>query len=209
MLSHSLQEPSLTHPSLEKKNVCFSENSSIEVSSSLLSFSKKISRISHLKDFLLFFSSSIPKKLFAGEMILFYESRHLGLRRLFIRNGQTYEKTATLLWPDFQKAGYGNYETRLYLSREMGRPFSKVFLMPFPEMPSLFKKTSGNPLLFVEILKPEKTEIHLKNFLMERREIVSLILKPASFTYWCIPSLITLVPNVWRMERAFSYLKTI
>lgn len=177
MLSSSLQKAIPSGLPLEDKTTYCFETVPSEVSPSLLAFSEKISRISHLKDFLLFFSSSIPRKLSAGEMILFYESRHLGLRRAFVRNGQVHEKTTESLWPEFQTINYGNYEARLYLSREMGRPFSKVLLIPFPEINSYFRKISGRPLLFVELLNPEKTQFHLKNFFMERREISGLILK--------------------------------
>ena len=58
------------------------------------------------------------------------------------------------MWPEFQTINYGNYETRLYLAREMGRPFFRVLLIPFPEIKS--HRISGIPLLFVELLKPEK-----------------------------------------------------
>lgn len=173
MLSPKKPDPS--GPSLKWKNSYDLESVYPKISSSLLSFLEKASRISHLKSFLLFLSSSIPKKLSAGEMILFYESRHLGLRRAFVRNGQVYEKTARNMWPEFQTINYGNYETRLYLAREMGRPFFRALLIPFPEIKSY--KIPGSPLLLVELLKPEKTELSLKNFFLERKEISSLILK--------------------------------
>ena len=133
--------------------------------------------MSHLREFLLFLSASTPKKLFAGEMVLFYESRHLGLRRTYVRKGQIYEKMAQRVWPEFQKTDYGNHEVSLYLAREMGRPFAKALAMPFSEINHHRHETLNKPVLFVELLKPGRTaELHLKNFFLKRREIMSLIL---------------------------------
>ena len=148
-----------------------------EISPAFLSFVEKISCASHLREFLLSLNSFIPKKLFAGEMVLFYESKHLGLRRLYVKNNRVHEKMAKRAWPEFQETGYGNHEISLYLAREMGHPFSKALVIPFSKIHKNSKETLNKPVLFVEILKPGKTEFHLKDFFHERKEIISLILK--------------------------------
>ena len=148
-----------------------------EISPAFLSFVEKMSRTSHLREFLLSLNSFIPKKLFTGEMVLFYESKHLGLRRLYVKNNQVYEKMAQRAWPEFQKTGYGNHEISLYLAREMGHPFAKALVIPFLKTYQNSKETPNKPVLFVEILKPGKTELHLNNFFHKRAEIINLILK--------------------------------
>ena len=148
-----------------------------DISPAVLSFAEKLSCVSSLKDFLLLFSASVPKKLFSGEMILFYESRQLGLRRLFARKGQVHEKMVQRAWPELHETGYGDHQTRLYLARETGRPFSKVLNLPFPEIKDSMEDSFRPPVLFVELLSPGKVEFHLKDFFLARKEIAALVLK--------------------------------
>ena len=66
---------------------------------------------------------------------------------------------------------YGDHTVSLYLAREMGRPFSKALVIPFPEI-------TGKPVLFIELLKPtEKGKLQLQSFFLERRDIIHRVLQ--------------------------------
>ena len=142
------------------------------INNSLVSFSEEMYRISSKEDLLFYLYRSLPKNFYTGEIILFYKSEQFGLRRSYLKRKQVYEEKTENPWPVFREINYGSHKESLYLATEMGRPFSKVLVIPFPE-PSL---CAHPPVLFVEILKFQKME-QIKNFFEEKLEILDLILK--------------------------------
>lgn len=154
------------------------QDSASEISHSLVSFSESICNISSNSELLLFLQKSLPKNFYVGEIILFYESEQFGLRRVYLKNKtakntQVYEETAKKQWPLFETLNEGGHEASLYLATEMGRAFSKVIAIPFQNV-SL--NTSHNPILFIEVLKFQKSE-SIKKFFEERFCILNLILQ--------------------------------
>ena len=177
-----------------------SGESSFERRAALLSFAGKLSRLSRLREFLKFLHASLPKPARSGEMILFYESRHFGLRTVSVRRGRCLEKAAARPWPETKEMTCGDRAARLYLARETGRPFSHVFLLPFPEIFSSFVAASPagaaaapsagsaaggfsggakdgglRPLLAIEIAGRQSAP-QVKHFLTARREMISPVL---------------------------------
>ena len=152
-----------------KPSFSFQEN----ISSSLVSFSEKVCDISNKEELLLFLKRLIPRKFNVGEIILFYESEQFGLRRSYLKREQVYEEKAENPWPCFKEIKYGRQEESAYLATEMGRPFSKVLMIPFQEK---FSETEFLPVLFVELIKFQEEE-SVKDFFIERFPILNLILK--------------------------------
>ena len=149
----------------------------------LLSFAGKLSRLSRLREFLKFLHASLPKPARTGEMILFYESRHFGLRTASVRRGRCLEKAARRPWPEEKAMICGDRAARLFLAQETGRPFSHVFLMPFPEISPSFAASPDSaeggglrPLLAIELAERQSAP-QLKHFLRERREMISPVLR--------------------------------
>ncbi len=147
-----------------------------EVSRSLVSFSEKICKVSSIENFLLFLSSNIPKKLKTGEIILFYESRQFGLRRSYVRGGVFYEEMVQNPWPLILDIEYSCREEIVYLVQEMGRPFSKAIMIPFPQLNDSISNDQAHPVLFIEILDNSKKEVGLKEYFCEIQNVLNLIL---------------------------------
>ena len=150
-----------------------------EVSVALLSFAEKISRISRISDWLLFLKNNTPKFLKPGEFILFYESQQFGPRRAYIKDTRFYEETAQTSWPVPPSAAFNMPEGNLYLTREMGRPFSRVLILPFPEKNKSLPNSGKPPVLFAELLKGRENRQSALDFFREKKDIMELILKRA------------------------------
>ena len=158
-----------------------------ELSQAALSFYEKISAVSSLRDFLIFLSRQMPKKLKAGELILFYVSPQFGLRRAYLRKGIFYEEIVKTPWPALSGLQYADQALSLYAAREMGRPFPGLLAAPFPEAdPGISAETirppfgkSLSPALLAEIrdMRREQTRCELKEFFRQRLFAMSLILR--------------------------------
>ena len=148
-----------------------------KVNATLLSFAEKISRISRISDWLLFLKNNTPDFLKPGEFILFYESQQFGPRRAYIKNTRFYEETAQTSWPVPSTASFNMPEGNLYLTREMGRPFSRVLIMPFHEKNGSALKAVRPPVLFAELLKGRENKLSALNFFLEKKDIMELVLK--------------------------------
>lgn len=176
------------------------------LSRALVSFSEKIGKVNNLEELILFLSSQIPKKFKVGELILFYNSKQFGLRRVYMRKSIVQEEHCQNLWPLAKKIKYSDRSESLYLAQEMGRPFSKVLIMPLPLIPSadsmpsvsssfsqlddtsFIKKTKTSillnssqenknyPVFFVEMLRSHSKEQEIQNFFSERQQVLNLIL---------------------------------
>ena len=140
-------------------------------------FSQNLFEISDIKNWLLCVKENLPKKFKLGEVILFYESKQFGLRRAYIKNGSHYDETVQTLWNTPPSVSYNPAEMQKYLAEEMGRPFSQVLCVPFPELKKISFDSYHTPLLFVELLKSQKSNQDFLNFFIEKKEILKMVLK--------------------------------
>ena len=142
-----------------------------ELSPSFIKFCEALSSSVELKDFLLNLKLQIPKKFKTGELLFFYESEQLGLRRAYVKNFIFYEHSAQQFWPVIQNIRLSSIEENLYLAREFGRPFFKVLMIPIKSSP---KKA----LLALEI-NNSRFLSSLIDFFRERKAILELTYKKA------------------------------
>ena len=146
----------------------------------LISFYEKISEVSNIGEFLLFLHRQIPKKLKAGELILFYVSPQFGLRRAYVKKGRIYEEMAKTPWPLASELQYGDKALSFYMAKEMGRPFFDMLMAPFPEISQPSFDKSLSPALFVELRDSQPREKDgLKAFFQKRLFVLRLILRRA------------------------------
>ena len=165
-----------------------------DISSSFISFCENLSSSVELKDFLLNLKAQIPKKFGTGELILFYESESLGLRRAYVKNFIFYEQSASNLWPRVKNIRLSSMKENLYLAEEFGRPFFKTLMIPF-------EFSQSKALLILETHKDQFIKT-LVDFFEERRTILELVFKRVSlnahfnrvsylwsqlFSYWWEP----------------------
>lgn len=140
-----------------------------EYSPSLIKFVSAFSSVLEPKDFLLALKANIPKKFKTGELLLFYQSEQMGLRRAYVKKGIFYEQSAKAFWPCVQQPQLSSKEENIYLAKEFGRPFSSALMIP------LF---SSSGLLIVELEKlsfvPE-----LISFFEQRMLCLRLVFKKA------------------------------
>lgn len=157
------------------------------LSSSFVNFCEKMGAVFDIKDFLLTLKTQIPKKFKTGELLLFYNSEQLGLKRAYVRNSIFYEETAKKKWIPVDEISPCSVEHNLYLAEEFGRPFTKSLMIPICR--SELKTTA---LLFVEISQSGKLLESLKDFFEQRSPILNLIFKRAFLnTRW------TRIPYLW------------
>ena len=143
-----------------------------EISSSFIRFCESLSSSVELKDFLLNLKAQIPKKFGTGELILFYESEPLGLRRAYVKNFIFYEQSARNLWPAVKNIRLSSIKENLYLAEEFGRPFFKTLMIPVA-----FSQSKA--LLILELNK-ERFIKTLFDFFEERKTILELVFKRVS-----------------------------
>ena len=158
-----------------------------------MSFCEKMGAAFEIKDFLLILQSQIPRKFKTGELLLFYESKQLGLRRAYVKSGIFYEQEAKKQWQTVPKISPCTLEQNLYLAEEFGRPFSKSLVLPFFHPPSHLPA-----LLFVEMSQWGKLSESLKDFFEERSPILNLIFKRS-----LLNTGFTRVPYLW--SQLFSH----
>ena len=139
------------------------------IDSSFIKFCEVLSSSVEVRDFLLNLQAQIPKKFKTGELILFYESEQLGLRRAYIKNNIFYEPSAQEFWPVIEDIRLSSVEENLYLAKEFGRPFFKALMVPLNVFPlkALLVLEISNQLF----LKP------LRDFFEKRRAILELSFK--------------------------------
>ncbi len=158
-----------------------------KLTNSLVNFCEKMGSVFEVKDFLLTLKAQIPKKLKSGELILFYESKQIGLRRAYVKAGLFYEQEAKNRWPKVDSIQISEREQNLYLAHETGRPFSKTLILPLKntefEVPAL---------LFIELSHSGKVLELLSDFFKERRFILNLIFKRA-----LLNTSFTRIPYLW------------
>lgn len=142
------------------------------ISNSFINFCEKMATVSEVEEFLLVLMSQIPKKIQRGEILLFYESDMFGLRRAYIRQDQFYEESVKRPWFFVQNMSFSDSQYDLYLSEELGRPFSKSFIIPLPKDSQSLSKNS--PLLFIEINDTEKNKKQLITFFEQREHVLGL-----------------------------------
>ena len=189
-------------------------NFSQELTSSFISFCEKMGAVFEIKDFLLTLKAQIPKKLNTGELLFFYESKQLGLRRAYVRNSIFYEEEAKKPWQSVQKICPSSIKQSLYLAEEFGRPFSKSLIVPFHC--SEFEITA---LLFIEINQWSKHLELLTDFFEKRSLVLNSIFKRVLlninfnrisylwsqlFTYWHEPLAILQNFQVIRSNDSFK-----
>ena len=141
---------------------------------SFVNFCEKMGTVFEIKDLLLVLKNQIPKKFKIGELLLFYESRPLGLRRAYIRHSVFYEEEAKSLWPSVQKISPSSSKHSLYLAKELGRPFSKSLIIPFSH-----SKQKPSALLFVEMGQWGQHLEALSHFFEKRSFVLNRIFKRA------------------------------
>ena len=132
-----------------------------------MNFCESLLSSSHLKDFLYVLQAQIPKKWKRGEILLFYDSQSMGLRRAYIKNKNFYEQSAQNLWPQGDRIRFSHKKENDYFSRELGRPFSKALMIPLSQSPAL---------LLVEVDRFFSNP-DLLEFFKERKEILDLVFK--------------------------------
>ena len=140
-----------------------------------VNFCEKMGAVFEIKDFLLILKSQIPKKFKTGELLLFYESKLLGLRRAYIRNGGFYEESAKKPWAHTNTISLNDSKQSLYLASEFGRPFSKTLVVPFHLNKTSNLETARTALLFVEMSEWNKGLTLLADFFEQRIVILNLI----------------------------------
>ena len=162
-------------------------NSEQELTNSFVHFCEKMGTVFEIKDFLLILKAQIPKKFKLGELLLFYKSEQLGLRRAYVKNSIFYEESAKKPWPDVQQISPCSTEQSLYLAEEFGRPFSKSLIIPLDDL-----ELETPALLFVEMSQWGKLLESLTAFFEKRTVILNLIFKRAYLnTRW------TKIPYLW------------
>ena len=142
-----------------------------EIDSSFIKFCETLSSSVEVRDFLLNLQAQIPKKFKTGELILFYESEQLGLRRAYIKNNIFYEPSAQEFWPVVENIRFSSVEENLYLAKEFGRPFFKALMAPLNVFPL-------KALLVLEINNKPFAQ-PLIDFFEKRKTILELSLKKA------------------------------
>lgn len=158
--------------SLKDNYPIFDECFKDDVDRSFVKFCEKMGSVFEIRDFLLTLKAQIPKRFKTGELLFFYESEQLGLRRAYVRNSVFYEESAQNLWPSVKKISFSFEEQNLYLAREFGRAFFKSLVIPFHSCQSEI-----GALLFVEIRSWGQTEKALMDFFQKRELILRLIFK--------------------------------
>ena len=151
--------------------------SQTEIKTSLLNFCAKMGSAFEIKDFLFTLKSQIPKKIKTGELLLFYESDILGLRRAYIKNNLFYEESAKNPWPPSPVMSLNNSQQSFYLANELGKPFSKTFVLPLSPHQKQIELQIEPALLFIEMGNWKKDLEPLKDFFQKRRLILNLIFK--------------------------------
>ena len=139
----------------------------LSASRSFMNFCESLSSSSHLKDFLYVLQAQIPKKWKIGELLLFYDSQSMGLRRAYVKNKNFYEQSAQDFWPKVYQIRFSNRKENDYFSQELGRPFSKALMIPL---------SKNKALLLVEVDR-FFSGFDLPDFFEERKEILDLVFK--------------------------------
>ena len=190
-----------------------------EVTKSLLSFCAKMGFAFEIRDFLLTLKAQIPKKFKTGELLLFYESSLLGLRRAYIKNHHFYEESAKNLWPPSSTISLNNAQQSFYLAEELGRPFVKTLVIPLSPKNRKDSPKARNSLLFIEMGDWKKDLEPLRDFFQTRSFILNVIFERVSsntnfnrisylwsqlFKYWEEPLSLLQNFNPLRTNRAFK-----
>ena len=185
-----------------------------ELTRSFVNFCEKMGTVFEIKDLLLILKTQIPKKFKIGELLLFYESKPLGLRRAYVRHSVFYEEEAKSPWPSVHKISPSSSKHNLYLAKEFGRPFSKSLVIPFSHL-----KRETSALLFVEMSQWGKHLEALTHFFEKRSFVLNRIFKRALsnihftrvsylwsqlFTHWWEPLAILQNFQVIRLNDSFK-----
>ena len=144
-----------------------------EITNSLLSFCTKMGSVFEIKDFLFTLKAQIPRKFKTGELLLFYESGILALRRAYIKNGCFYEESTKSPWPDTDTISLNNTKQSFYLANEFGKPFSKTLVVPLSVKQKQDQEKTA--LLFVEMGDWKRDFESLTDFFKKRSFILNLI----------------------------------
>ena len=144
-----------------------------KVDSDFIKFCEVLSSSFEIKDFLLNLQAQIPKKFQTGELVFFYESEQLGLRRAYVKNRLFYEPSAQERWPEVANTRLSFVEENLYLAKEFGRPFFQVLMIPL-------KVFQSSALLALEFHN-RKSANSLIDFFKERKVVLELSFKKV---YW-------------------------
>ena len=147
------------------------ESLSEGINSSFIKFCETLSSSVNVKDFLLNLRLQIPKKFETGELILFYESKQLGLRRAYVKNCLFYESSAQEVWPMAEQTRLSLIGENLYLAKEFGRPFLTALMAPL--------NVSQQKALLVLEVHNKRCVRPLIDFFEERKMILELSFKKA------------------------------
>lgn len=144
-----------------------------KISAGFIKFCSALSSSVEIRDFLLKLQEQIPKKFQTGELVLFYESEQLGLRRAYVKNRLFYEPSAQRAWPEVTNIRLSVKEENLYLAQEFGRPFFQVLMVPL----EIFQLKA---LLVLELCGKRYIS-SLIDFFEERKVVLELSFKKV---YW-------------------------
>ncbi|MCY4321073.1 MAG: ATP-binding protein [Bdellovibrionaceae bacterium] len=143
----------------------------LKVDKSFIKLCEKLLSSVDVSDFLLNLQKQISKKYKTRELILFYKSEQLGLRRAYVKNGLFYESLAKESWPLVKKLRLSSPQENLYLAKEFGRPFFTSLMIPLDTL-------DLKSLLILEIYS-EKLLKSLISFFEERKDILEISFKRA------------------------------
>lgn len=164
-----------------------------EFTSSFINFCSEMSGVFELKSLLLTLKAQIPKQFKTGELVLFYNSDQLGLRRAYIKHSRFYEEKVKNLWMPVQHIQSCSTKQNLYLAEECGRPFFKSLAIPLDHSHSEAKS-----ILFVEITDWKHALEDLIQFFEERHLTLNLVFKRVFLnSRW------TRIPYFW--NQLFTY----
>ena len=199
--SHSSQKP------LSSKSAGRPARKTQPVKASLLNFAFDLSLSSDIPSFLLSLKSHLPKRSQSGEILLFYECELLGLRRAYLKKTGFHEESAKMKCPDIKTLRLSKTRENVYLTKELGRPFSNILIIPlFFHHSFLFIEWNSDLTEGIDFFKQSQTflKLHFERIYQSYHLNREAYLWTQLFSHWKEPIAILQGTQVLKSNSSFK-----